>query len=64
MNPLSAPADADLVEKIAEFVDDPLGFVTFAYPWRERGPPLMPLQETSALILPLLESKFRRGTQN
>jgi hypothetical protein len=38
MNPLSAPADADLVEKVAEFVDDPLGFVLFAYPWRERGP--------------------------
>jgi hypothetical protein len=38
MNPLSAPADADLVEKVAEYVDDPLGFVYFAYPWKERGP--------------------------
>jgi hypothetical protein len=36
--PLSAPADAGLVEKVAEFVDDPLGFVLFAYPWKERGP--------------------------
>jgi len=38
MIPSSAPAEADLVEKIAEFVDDPLGFVMFAYPWKERGP--------------------------
>src|SRR6516165_12796607 len=38
MNPLSAPADAGLVEKIAGYVDDPLGFVYFAYPWKERGP--------------------------
>jgi hypothetical protein len=38
MNPLSAPADTDLVEKVAEYVDDPLGFVYFAYPWKERGP--------------------------
>src|SRR4029450_13289024 len=38
MIPSSAPAEADLVEKIAEFVDDPLGFVMFAYSWRERGP--------------------------
>ena len=38
MNPLSAPADAGLVEKIAEYVNDPLGFVYFAYPWKERGP--------------------------
>jgi hypothetical protein len=33
----SAPVDTGLVERIAEFVDDPLGFVLFAYPWRERG---------------------------
>jgi hypothetical protein len=38
MNLLSAPADAGLVEKIAEYVNDPAGFVYFAYPWRERGP--------------------------
>ena len=38
MIPSSAPAEADLVEKIAEFVDDPLGFVMFAYPWKEKGP--------------------------
>jgi hypothetical protein len=38
MNPLSAPADAELVEKVAEYVDDPLGFVYFAYPWKEPGP--------------------------
>jgi hypothetical protein len=37
MNPLSAPADTDLVEKVAEYVDDPLGFVYFAYPWKEPG---------------------------
>jgi len=30
MNPLSAPADAELVDKVAEYVDDPLGFVYFA----------------------------------
>ena len=36
--PLSAPAEADLVERVAEFVDDPLGFVMFAYPWKEKGP--------------------------
>jgi hypothetical protein len=38
MNPLSAPADAELVDKVAEYVDDPLGFVYFAYPWKEPGP--------------------------
>lgn len=38
MNRLNAPADADLIEKVAEFVDDPLGFTLFSYPWGERGP--------------------------
>jgi hypothetical protein len=38
MNPLSASADEELVDKVAEYVDDPLGFVYFAYPWKEPGP--------------------------
>ena len=37
----AAPSDAhsdDLVELIAEFWGDPLGFVDFCYPWGEPGP--------------------------
>jgi len=30
-------AEADLVERVAEFRDDPLGFVQWAYPWQEKG---------------------------
>lgn len=30
-------AEAELIEKIAEFTHDPLGFVKFAYPWGEEG---------------------------
>ena len=28
----------NLIERIRSFKDDPLGFVLYAYPWRERGP--------------------------
>lgn len=30
----------DLIEELAGFSDDPLGFVLFAFPWGERGTPL------------------------
>jgi hypothetical protein len=32
--------EIELAEQIAEFYADPLGFVLFAYPWREPGGPL------------------------
>lgn len=32
--------DVQLAEKMAEFYDDPLGFVLFAFPWGEKGTPL------------------------
>jgi hypothetical protein len=37
---LYAPSaiDLELVDAVAQFKDDPLGFVMFAYPWGERGP--------------------------
>lgn len=44
MQPVSAPATADtqaeLVDAIAEFTHDPLGFVLFVFPWGEPGTPL------------------------
>ena len=35
-------ASDELIEKLAEFHDDPLGFVMFAFPWNEEGGPLAP----------------------
>lgn len=34
---LNAQQDLDLVDQIAEFYDDPLGFVLMAFPWGEKG---------------------------
>jgi hypothetical protein len=34
----SSPANADLADFVGQFADDPLGFVTACYPWREAGP--------------------------
>lgn len=36
-NPAATP-DEKLADELAEFYDDPLGFVLFAYPWGEPGP--------------------------
>jgi hypothetical protein len=35
--PMTANADELLAEELAQFYDDPLGFVMFAYPWGEPG---------------------------
>ena len=35
---LTQSADDTLIERIRGFKDDPLGFVLWAYPWREPGP--------------------------
>ena|SRR5215471_587758 len=32
------PAEEKLIESVSLFRDDPLGFVRWAYPWREKGP--------------------------
>ena len=32
------PADLRLAEAVAEYYDDPLGFVRFAFQWGEEGP--------------------------
>ena len=36
----SSTADLQLADAVAEFYDDPLGFVMFAYPWGQPGTPL------------------------
>lgn len=37
MNPDQAKTELELADQIAKFVDDPYGFVMFAYPWGEKG---------------------------
>ena len=36
----SSTADIELAQEVAKYYADPLGFVLFAYPWREKGTPL------------------------
>ncbi len=38
LNQIVIPANVQLAEAVAEYYDDPLGFVRFAYPWGEPGP--------------------------
>ncbi len=38
--PVAAEGQDDLAAAISEFVDDPLGFVLFCYPWGQEGTPL------------------------
>src|SRR4029434_5459481 len=42
MTPVLEQPELALIERIAEFRDDPLGFVMFAYPWKETRGPLAP----------------------
>jgi hypothetical protein len=35
---LQVPPDAELIDLVARFTHDPLGFVMACYPWREKGP--------------------------